>query len=106
LLVTVALLDSYPFQPQVEVKLVYTFVIMAAVAALLYVMVSMNRNEVLSNIADTDPGRVTWSWGFALNVGLVTVVPLLSLAGTRVPWLHTLLFSWLQPLLSAVVRGG
>ncbi len=106
LVVTLALLDSYPFQPQGEVKLVYTFVIMAAVAALLYVMVSMNRNEVLSHVADTDPGRVSWSWGFAMNVGLVTVVPLLGLAGSRVPWLHTVLFSWLQPLLNAVVRGG
>jgi hypothetical protein len=106
LLVTTALISSYPFQPQAEVKLVFTFLLVGTVAALLYVMVAMNRDEVLSHIADTDPGRLNWSWSFALNVGVVALVPLLTLVSSEVPGLHTALFSWIQPVLNALTRGG
>lgn len=106
LLVTTALISSYPFQPQSTVKLVFGAVLIGTVGALLYVMVMMNRNEVLSHIADTDPGRVSWDWSFALNVGLVAVVPLLTLVSSEVPWLHGALFSWISPVLKAITHAG
>jgi hypothetical protein len=105
LIVTTALISSYPFQPQGEVKLVFTFLLVGTVASLLYVMVAMNRDEVLSHIADTDPGRVNWSWSFALNIGAVALVPLLTLVSSEVPGLQTALFSWIQPVLKALTHG-
>jgi hypothetical protein len=106
LLATTALVSSYPFQPQSTVKLVFGAVVLVTVTSLLYVMVAMNRNQVLSHIADTDPGRVTWNWSFALNVGLVAVVPLLTLLSSELPGLHSALFSWIQPVLKAITHSG
>jgi len=98
LLATTALVSSYPFQPQSTVKLVFGAVVLVTVAS--------NRNQVLSHIADTDPGRVTWNWSFALNVGLVAVVPLLTLLSSELPGLHSALFSWIQPVLKAITHSG
>ncbi|HEV7587530.1 MAG TPA: hypothetical protein VGO40_05320 [Longimicrobium sp.] len=106
LIVTTALISSYPFQPQGEVKLVFTLLLLGTVASLLYVMVAMNRDEVLSHIAATDPGRLNWSWSFALNIGAVALIPLLTLLSSEVPGLHSVLFSWAEPLVKALTHSG
>jgi hypothetical protein len=105
LIITTALISSYPFQPQGDVKLVFTLLLVGTVASILYVMVAMNRNEVLSHIADTDPGRLNWNWSFALNVGAVALVPMLTLLSSEIPGLHSVLFSWIQPVLNALTGG-
>lgn len=105
LLITTAMLSSYPFQPQSRAKLGLVAVLVAAVAALLLVMSQMNRNEVLSRITKTDPGRITWSTGFVVNLLLFVLVPLLALVSSEFPEARSLLFGWVEPVLRAVARS-
>ncbi|HET7460798.1 MAG TPA: hypothetical protein VFJ82_06105 [Longimicrobium sp.] len=103
LLLTTALLSSYPYQPQSLTKLVFLFVLLGTVGTLLYVMAALNRDDVLSAIAKTDPGRVTWDRSFVVNAVAVGIVPLLTLISTELPDWH--LLGWLDPLLR-VFGGG
>lgn len=104
LLLTTALLSSYPYEPQRVAKLVFFCVLVVTVGALVYVMTDMNRDEVLSRIAKTDPGRITWDRGYLLNVAVIAVIPMLTLISSEVPWLRDVLFSWIEPLLRALAR--
>jgi hypothetical protein len=103
LLLTTALLSSYPYQPQSLVKLVFLFVLLATVGTLLFVMAALNRDDVLSLVAKSDPGRVNWDRTFVMNAITVGVVPLLTLIGSEVPEIN--LFGWLQPILH-LLGGG
>ena len=104
LLLMTAMLGSYPFQPQSRAKLALVVVLVVAVGVILLVLAQMNRNEVLSRVTKTDPGRITWSTAFVVNILLFAVVPLLALVSSEVPELRTLLFGWVEPLLRAVAR--
>lgn len=105
LLLTTSLLSCYPYEPQSVVKGVFALILLGTVGALLYVMTDMNRNEVLSRIAKTDPGRVTWDRSFIVNAVLLGIVPLLALVSSEVPQLRTVLFFWITPLLRTLVGG-
>ncbi|HEX6372192.1 MAG TPA: hypothetical protein VF006_24960 [Longimicrobium sp.] len=105
LLLTTVLLSCYPFEPQSIVKAVFALILLGTVGALLYVMTDMNRNEILSRIAKTDPGRVTWDRTFIVNAVLMGIVPLLALISSEVPQLRNVLFFWITPLLRTIVGG-
>jgi hypothetical protein len=105
LLLTTILLSCYPFEPQSIVKAVFALILLGTVGALLYVMSDMNRNEVLSRIANTDPGRVTWDRSFIVNAVVLVIVPLLALVSSEVPQLRNVLFFWITPLLRTIVGG-
>ncbi|HEY7769978.1 hypothetical protein [Longimicrobium sp.] len=104
LLLSTALISSYPFEPQRTAKLVLALVLVGTVGTLLYVMTDMNRDEVLSRIAKTDPGRVTWDGAYLANISLIAVVPVLTLISSEVPPLREFLFSWMDPVFRLLVR--
>ena len=97
-----ALLSSYPFQPQSALKAVFLGVTVITVGGLVFVLVQMNRNDVLSLITKTDPGRVTWSGPFALKLAVFILVPLGALLSTEFPSVREFLFSWVDPILRAL----
>jgi hypothetical protein len=98
LLITTLLLSGYPFTPRQLVKLSFILLLLVTVGSILYVNTQMNRNEVLSRIAKTEPGKVTWDGRFVLNVITFGVLPILTLLGSEFPELRGALFSWLEPL--------
>ncbi len=104
MVLTTLLLGSYPYQPQSKLRLILLTVLIGAVGVLIFVLTQMNRNEVLSLIARTDPGRVTWNMPFLLNMFTFAVVPLLALLSSEFPGLRIALFSWLQPLVGALLK--
>ena len=104
LLLTIALLASYPFQPESLVKTLFMIILMLTVGAILLVMVQMNRDEVLSRITKTDPGRVTWDRTFVLNGLLVGIVPMATFIGSQFPAVRDNLFFWLEPLQRLIGR--
>lgn len=104
LLLTTVLLYSYPFQPQGLVHLLFTLVLLIAVAAIVYVATQMNRNQLLSQIAGTVPGSVTWDARFVGNLITFGLVPLLTLLGSAFPTIRNFLFSWAEPLVRALVK--
>jgi hypothetical protein len=104
MVLTTLLVASYPYQPQSKLRLILLIVLVGSVGILIIVLVQMNRNEVLSRIAHTDPGRITWNMPFLLNVFTFAVVPLLALLSSEFPGLRNALFSWVQPLVAALVK--
>lgn len=104
MVLTTMLITSYPYQPQSRLRLILLIVLVGVVGILVFVLVQMNRNEVLSRIAHTDPGRITWDMRFLLNVFTFGVVPLLALLSSEFPGLRSALFSWVQPLVGALVK--
>jgi hypothetical protein len=105
LLLSTLLLSSYPFPAQSLVKVVFLCVLLGTVAALLVVMVQMNRDEILSRISGTEPGKITWDSSFVLNAMLVGVVPLLALLSSEFPGVRKVLFAGLDPLLKSIFGG-
>jgi hypothetical protein len=104
LLLTTALVSSYPYQPQSLLRLILLLVLLGSVGAFVAVLIQMNRNEVLSRIARTEPGQITWNATFIINLLTFGVVPLLTLLSSEFPGLRNALFAWVQPLVSAVVK--
>lgn len=98
------MLASYPFQPQGLVRLFYFFVVLGAVGVVLMVLIGLNRDDVLSRIEKTEPGKVTWSLRFILNVGVFAALPLMTLIASESPGISSFLFSWLSPALRALVH--
>jgi len=104
LLILVLVSAQYPYQPRSIVALASLLLLVATVVSVFWVMVRLSRNETISRISRTEPGRVTWDTSFVLNVVTFGVVPLLAFASSEFPAVRTFLFSWAEPLVRAVAR--
>jgi hypothetical protein len=60
------------------------------------------RNALLSRIAGTTPGHLTFNGTLALRVFAWGVVPLLGVAAAQYPTLANTLFHWLEPFTRAL----
>ncbi|MDB4949516.1 MAG: hypothetical protein JWM27_2165 [Gemmatimonadetes bacterium] len=105
LLLGTALLSTYPFHAQSVARVVFVCVMLATVGSLLMVMVQTNRDEVLSRIAGTPPGRITWDSSFVFNGLLLALAPLMALVSSEFPALREVAFSWLAPVVK-LLGGG
>jgi len=72
---------------------------MVVVAGTLAVLLHMERNEVLSRIGRTQPGKVDLSPRFFVQILLYAVLPLGAVVTSAFPELGNLLFAWMDPLL-------
>jgi hypothetical protein len=104
LLILVGVGAQYPYQPRSIVSLATVFLLIATVAAVFGVMFSLSRNETISRISRTEPGKVTWDTTFILNAVTFGVIPLLALVSSEFPAVRSFLFSWAEPLVRAVAR--
>ncbi|MSR62153.1 MAG: hypothetical protein EXS08_06890 [Planctomycetes bacterium] len=104
LILTTALLSCYPFHPQGVFRLAFLFLLVGTCGSLLFVIMQMNRNSVLSRITGTDPGQLTWDRTLVTNLLLFGVLPLATLASSQVPAVRDVLFAWLDPLFNALVH--
>jgi len=104
ILVSLALVWSYPFQPQHLVQLLAFGVFGGAIVLLLWLVASMNRNIDLSRMADTDPG-FTWDQSFVVNLLLFVLAPVLTLLSSQEPAMRQLLEKVIQPLLTTLAVG-
>ena len=104
LLLATLLLASYPYPPQSLLRLILLVVMAGTVGTLIVVLVQMNRDEVLSRIDRTEPGKVTWNASFILNLLTFAGLPLLTLLSSEIPELRQILFSWAEPLLRMLAK--
>ena len=104
LLLTTLLVSSYPYQPQSLLRLILLLVLAGSVGSIVAVLVQTNRDEVLSRIARTEPGRLTWNGTFIVNLFTFGVLPLLTLLSSEFPGLRVALFAWVQPVVNAVAK--
>ena len=71
-------ITSYPFPEQSRMMMVVGLAIAALLIMILRVTLGSSRNEVISKIDGTTPGRITWNSTLFSSVGAY-VVPLLGL---------------------------
>jgi len=106
LVLTTMLLSTYPYEPQSLVKLVFFIILLASVGGLLRVSVEMNRDEVLSRVAKTEPGKLTWDRHFLMNGLVFGIVPIATLVSSEFPAVREFLFAWIYPLTRLLGGGG
>lgn len=92
-------LISYPFQPQRYLVLLSTMLLVVTGPTTMYVLAQMNRDEVLSRIAKSPPGKLTWDRAFISQVVIYGALPLLSLIATQFPEVRGAAFSWIETAL-------
>jgi hypothetical protein len=87
----------YPFQPAGTLAWAARITIAIVVLVAMRVIGGIERDEVLSHIAGTDPGKVTPSWSLAMRVIGYVIVPLATLTAAHLPD-HGLLSGLLRAL--------
>jgi len=104
LLILVSVGMLYPYVPHSVINMYAIALLLGTVVSVFFVMVRMNRNEMLSRVSRTTPGKLTWDTAFVLNIITFGAVPLLTLAVSEYPEARTLIFSWADPLVRMVTK--
>lgn len=105
IVLTTALVWSYPIQPQSIVQLASFAVFTAAAVALLWFAAAANRNPTLSRIAGTTPGSLTWDRSLVVNLLLFVLVPFASLLTSQAPELRQVVVDTLRSMLGGLTTG-
>jgi hypothetical protein len=91
---------SYPFQPQRMLMLLAWSLMGGVTAGSVIVFVQLERDEVLSRISKTKPGKISWERSsFISHVVIYVALPLLGLIAAEFPSVGKVLFSWVGPAL-------
>jgi hypothetical protein len=93
---------SYPFQWREGLNALLWTDIAVTVAAILFVLVRMEHNELLSNIRSTTPGRIEWDRDFFAKISVYGIVPLLGLFATQFPNVGRTIVQWVEPVQKAL----
>jgi hypothetical protein len=101
-LLLVAALAAYPFHPPRFIDVCSLLVVASVAIGGLVVIVRLERNEILSRLAGTPPGRVSFNFNFVSELLVYVVVPVLALVATLVPEVSDQLGAWLDPLRRAL----
>jgi hypothetical protein len=93
---------SYPFEPHRLLLTCIWVVMLAVVAACLWVYVELDQNSVMSRISGTEPGKVTLNGALAVRVLTWVVLPLLGVAAAQYPQVAKSLFQVVEPFAKAL----
>lgn len=102
LLLMLAALVTYPFQPQHFLSLLLWTFVLGTVGVTVMVFIQMNRNETLSRLARTEPGQVSFDRRFVSQIVIYGILPLLSLLAAQFPEVRGVAFSWLESILKTL----
>jgi len=102
LLLMLAAMVIYPFQPQHFLGLLLWALMLAGIALTVLVFVQMSRDETLSRIAKTEPGKVSFDRRFVSQLIVYGVLPLLSLLAAQFPEVRGFAFSWFETILKTL----
>jgi hypothetical protein len=101
LLLLLMTVSSYPFQPQHLLTIFVWTVIVVGLVGIVYVLVQMNRDELMSRISKTTPNKFTPDTDFFRGVATYAV-PLLGVLAAQFPEVWDLIRSLLDPILRAL----
>jgi hypothetical protein len=97
---SLAALAAYPFLAGRAGVWALAGVFVVFGAAIVASFAQMDRDAILSKLANGSPGKLDWS--FYIRVASYGALPLLALLASQFPSVGRLLFSWLEPALSAL----
>jgi hypothetical protein len=93
-------ISFYPFVPRTEVSVWLALNLLLIGTAVAYVYAGMERDEVLSYIASTTPGRL--GTDFYVRLAGFLAGPLIGILTTQFPSITDTALQWLQPGLDAI----
>jgi hypothetical protein len=91
-------LSSYPFQPQVLIRVSLLILFVFVVATVGTVYAQMHRDATLSNITNSKGSLGTDFW---MKIISFVALPGLGLVASQFPELSNLLYSWVEPAMHA-----
>jgi hypothetical protein len=89
---------AYPLQPARFVTIFAWLLVFLVIAGSLYSIVLMERNEILSRLARSTPGRIDFNFALVGHLFVYVVLPSTAVLANIFPEVSDLLFAWLQPL--------
>src|SRR5262249_29973135 len=92
---------SYPFQPQRLWLLLAAALIGVGTATVMWIIIQIERNEVVSHILSTTPNKLNFHWDFLGRI-LVSSAPLLGVVVVASSDASDLVHSLLDPLIQAL----
>lgn len=101
-LLMILAVSSYPFQPRRLVLFFAWTTVLSVSGGTFGVYVQMDRNTVLSRIARTTPGRISFDFAFFTRLFTLVVLPLLSLVAVQFPQVIRVVYEVLAPFARAV----
>lgn len=99
MLVMLLSISTYPFQPEHFLLMLVWFMIFTIAGLTFFVLIQMNRDEVLSRVAKSEPGKLSWDRRFMAQLLVYVAVPVVSLLAAQFPAVHQSVFFWLEPAL-------
>jgi hypothetical protein len=97
-LLLVASIVAYPFHPSRFITVFTWTLVIVVVAGCLISILDFEKNEVLSRLAGTEPGRINLRPELLGKIVLYVVLPLVGLLAALFPEVADLLLSWIEPL--------
>ena len=94
--------STYAYEPNEYVTNSIWSLLLIAVLLTLFVFFQMDRNEILSKIAGTTPGEVTFNPDLVLGTLTYGVVPLLGLVVAQFPNVGRYVVTLVNPLVRAL----
>ena len=91
-------LNLYPFNPHEFLSFIFWLLLLVVTSGALIAFVQMNRDHVLSRIARTEPGQLTFDRSFVSYVVFYAGLPFLGLITTEFPVIGIYVSSWVQSL--------
>jgi len=95
ILLALLALSSYPFAQRDTLIMLAWIIVVAAAGTTIYVLVTMNRDRVLSLLSGTVPGQISWNGAFVAQLFTV-MLPVLGLLGVQFPGEFASILSWLS----------
>jgi hypothetical protein len=102
LLLLLGIHASYPFQLNRRLEGFLWSDVAVGVAAVLFVFVRMERDEVLSNIRSSTPGQINWDRDFIVKLVVYGLIPVAGLFAAEFPDIGGTVLSWIQPFQKAL----
>lgn len=97
-LLLILAVSSYPLEPTRFVT-VFSWTLMLGVIALAFiVIVRMERNEVLSRLSGSTPGKIDFNFALAGQLVVYVGLPLLAVLANIFPEIRDQLFAWVGPV--------
>jgi hypothetical protein len=88
----------YSFNPRSSLLTVDLLAVAGASLTSIWILVSMEREPVLSRLRNTTPGRVDLNWTFVQRLAMYGVLPLVVVLASLFPEIGSSIFGWLEPL--------
>ena len=101
-MLTLISLNSYPFQSGHVLGWFMAILLIAIGIAVVFMLAGAERDEVLSRLNGTTPGKI--GKDFYMNLLAYGALPVLTVLAAQFPTIGSFLFSWVQPVLQAL-RG-